>query len=154
MEDIYRRYSKMIYGFLFSKCADADTAEELTQETFYQAMKSIDRFRGESSLDPFEKLNDKMRSYACVLLALIDNCGEIKWSYTDNKGDTICESLDLDTANEFLEIKAFGRSALDVQKLSTTAVIFLCPISITNPITIITMYSISKYVIKLQPFFF
>lgn len=71
----------------------------------------------ESSLDPFEKLNDKMRSYACVLLALIDNCGEIKWSYTDNKGDTICESLDLDTANEFLEIKDFGRSALDVQKL-------------------------------------
>lgn len=50
MEDIYRRYSKMIYGFLFSKCADADTAEELTQETFYQAMKSIDRFRGESSV--------------------------------------------------------------------------------------------------------
>lgn len=50
MEEIYRRYSKMIYGFLFSKCADADTAEELTQETFYQAMKSIDRFRGESSV--------------------------------------------------------------------------------------------------------
>lgn len=50
MEDIYRRYSKMIYGFLFSKCADADMAEELTQETFYQAMKSIDRFRGESSV--------------------------------------------------------------------------------------------------------
>lgn len=47
----------------------------------------------------------------------VDNCGEIKWSYTDNKGDTIIESLDLDTANEFLEIKDFGRSALDVQKL-------------------------------------
>lgn len=43
--------------------------------------------------------------------------GEIKWSYTDDNGDTICKSLDLDTANEFLEIKDFGRSALDVQKL-------------------------------------
>lgn len=51
MEEIYRRYSKMIYGFLFSKCTDASLAEELTQETFYQALKSIDSFRGESCVN-------------------------------------------------------------------------------------------------------
>lgn len=78
---------------------------------------ALSSYAYENSLTPFEKLNDKMRSYAYVLLALIDNCNEIKWSYTDDKGDTIYESLDLDTANEFLEIKDFGRSALDVQKL-------------------------------------
>lgn len=50
MEEIYRRHAKMIYGFLFSKCADANLAEELTQETFYQALKSIDSFRGDSNV--------------------------------------------------------------------------------------------------------
>ena len=50
MEQIYREYMPQVYKYLFSLCRDAQTAEELTQETFYQAVKSIDRFRGECKL--------------------------------------------------------------------------------------------------------
>lgn len=83
----------------------------------------------ENSLNPFEKLNDKMRSYACVLLALIDNCDEIKWSYTDEHGTTVTESLNSDGADELLginssndnyAIKNFANSPLAVQKLLET----------------------------------
>lgn len=50
MEELYREHSRMIYGFLFARCGDVDLAEELTQETFYQALRALDRFRGDSSV--------------------------------------------------------------------------------------------------------
>ena len=48
MEELYHEHARMIYGFLLAKCGDADLAEELTQETFYQALRSLDRYRGDS----------------------------------------------------------------------------------------------------------
>lgn len=50
MEQIYQKHAKTVYGFLLSKSGDPDTAEELTQETFYQAVRSIGSFRGDSSV--------------------------------------------------------------------------------------------------------
>lgn len=50
MEEIYRKHAKMVYGFLLTRTQDPDLAEELTQETFYQAVKNIGRFRQESSV--------------------------------------------------------------------------------------------------------
>lgn len=49
-EAIYRRYYKDVYYFVLSLCGNPDTAEELTQETFFRALKSIDRFRGDCQL--------------------------------------------------------------------------------------------------------
>ena len=49
MDEIYHRHAKSVYAFL-AKTADSMLAEELTQETFYQAVKSIGSFRGESSV--------------------------------------------------------------------------------------------------------
>ena len=46
MEAVYRRYAQTVYKFLLSQCHSAQMAEELTQETFYQAVRSIDRFDG------------------------------------------------------------------------------------------------------------
>ncbi len=46
MDEIYREHSKTIYRYLLSLTHDADKSEELTQETFYQAVKSIDRYDG------------------------------------------------------------------------------------------------------------
>ena len=46
MDAIYQEYARTVYKYLFSKTHDEDLAEELTQETFYQALKSIDRFDG------------------------------------------------------------------------------------------------------------
>lgn len=47
MEQIYQKYMPQVYKYLFSLCRDAHLSEELTQETFFQAMKSIDDFRGD-----------------------------------------------------------------------------------------------------------
>lgn len=50
MEQIYEKYMPQVYKYLFSLCHDTHLTEELTQETFFQAMKSIDSFRGECKL--------------------------------------------------------------------------------------------------------
>ncbi len=50
MEEIYQQYANVVYRYLLSLTRDADLAEELTQETFYQAIRSIDRFDGSCKL--------------------------------------------------------------------------------------------------------
>lgn len=50
MDQIYRQYMVQIYKYLFSLCHNQHLAEELTQETFFQALKSINNFRGECKL--------------------------------------------------------------------------------------------------------
>ena len=49
-EAIYEEHFFGVYKYLLSLCRDAPLAEELTQETFYRAMESFGRFRGESSV--------------------------------------------------------------------------------------------------------
>ena len=46
MDGVYRQYAELICRFLFSLCRDAETARELTQETFYQAVRSAGRYDG------------------------------------------------------------------------------------------------------------
>ncbi|MFA6809093.1 MAG: sigma-70 family RNA polymerase sigma factor [Eubacteriales bacterium] len=46
IDDIYKEYAEMVFKFLISLCNDEDTAEELTQETFYRAIKSANRYDG------------------------------------------------------------------------------------------------------------
>lgn len=50
LEDIYKMYSKKIFLFLLSKTNNEHLAEELTQETFFQAVQCIDQFSGNSSI--------------------------------------------------------------------------------------------------------
>ena len=45
-DGIYRQYAELVCRFLFSLCRDAETARELTQETFYQAVRSAGRYDG------------------------------------------------------------------------------------------------------------
>ena len=45
-EDIYQEYAQITFKYLISLCSDANLAEELTQETFYQAIKSSKRYDG------------------------------------------------------------------------------------------------------------
>ena len=46
MNAIYRQHAQTVYKFLLSQTRDPGLAEDLTQETFYQAVRSIDRFDG------------------------------------------------------------------------------------------------------------
>lgn len=44
MEKIYLAHSKTVYRYLFSLTRNEELSTELTQETFYRAVKSIDSF--------------------------------------------------------------------------------------------------------------
>ena len=44
MDAVYRQHAQTVFKYLMLLTHDADLAEELTQETFYQAVRSIDRF--------------------------------------------------------------------------------------------------------------
>ena len=50
MDAIYRSHAQTVYKFLLAQGRDPDLAEELTQETFYRAVCSIDRFDGSCKL--------------------------------------------------------------------------------------------------------
>ncbi len=46
MEELYEQNAEIVYRFLYSICKNEQLAEDLTQETFLQAYKSIERFDG------------------------------------------------------------------------------------------------------------
>ncbi len=50
MEEIYKKYSRLVYHYLYKLTNNNEISEELTQETFYDAIKGIDKFREECSL--------------------------------------------------------------------------------------------------------
>lgn len=50
MEEIYKEHLKTVYSYLFCLCHNESLAEELTQETFYQATKAIKNFRNECKM--------------------------------------------------------------------------------------------------------
>ncbi len=50
MEHLYETYAQTVYKFLYSLTQHAELSEELTQETFYQAMKTIHHFRGDCKM--------------------------------------------------------------------------------------------------------
>ncbi|MEG0904286.1 MAG: sigma-70 family RNA polymerase sigma factor [Lachnospiraceae bacterium] len=49
-EEIYELYARKVFLFLLSKTNNEQLSEELTQETFFQAILCIDRFKGNSSI--------------------------------------------------------------------------------------------------------
>lgn len=49
-ERIYKQYYKEIYYFVLAMSNSDDIAEEITQETFYKALKGIWKFQGECTL--------------------------------------------------------------------------------------------------------
>lgn len=48
--EIYALYFQDVYKFLLSLCQDEELAEELTQDTFFKAMKNYDSFRGDCKI--------------------------------------------------------------------------------------------------------
>lgn len=50
-EQVYIQYHKVIYAYLLSLCRSEELAADLAQETFYKALRGIDRFQGECALN-------------------------------------------------------------------------------------------------------
>lgn len=50
-EQIYSEYYDVVFHYSLSLCSDEQLAEEITQETFFKALKSINSYRGECKLN-------------------------------------------------------------------------------------------------------
>lgn len=50
MEQVYKQYFETVNKYLFCLTHDSDISEELTQETFYKAIKKIDTYRGDCKM--------------------------------------------------------------------------------------------------------
>lgn len=50
IEKLYQDYFAVVYKYILSISRDPLTAEEITQETFFKAMKKIDSYRGDCSI--------------------------------------------------------------------------------------------------------
>jgi len=48
---IYSDYYSLVYKYVLTLCHDKYIAEEITQETFFKALKNIDKYRGECKLN-------------------------------------------------------------------------------------------------------
>ena len=81
-EEIYRLHYSYVYKFLYRTCQnDHHLAEELTQETFYQAFRSMYRYNGKCSIE----------TWLCSIAKNI-------WLHHIRKHKDIC--LDLDSFEE------------------------------------------------------
>ena len=49
-QEIYNLYFMDVYKYVLSLCREPQLAEEITQETFFKAMKNLDGFRGQCRL--------------------------------------------------------------------------------------------------------
>jgi len=49
-DQIYQEYFDSVYRFVLSLSRNPQIAEEITQETFFKAMRSLNQFQGKSSL--------------------------------------------------------------------------------------------------------
>ncbi len=49
-DKIYSEYYDVVFRYTVSLCGDEKFAEEITQESFFKALKSVDKFRGDCKL--------------------------------------------------------------------------------------------------------
>ena len=49
-EALYNMYSKDVYRYIFSLCKNEHTANDIVSETFYKAICSADKFKGDCSV--------------------------------------------------------------------------------------------------------
>lgn len=77
-EEIYTMYFRDIYLYLRSLSANENTAEELTQEVFFKAMKSLDSFDGSKDIrawlftiakNTYFTLSKRQKRFACEELS-------------------------------------------------------------------------------------
>lgn len=85
IEEIYKRHMKNVYNYIFCLCNNESLAEEVTQETFYRAMKGINKFRGDCKIQVWlcqiakhVLYKERKRKRKMLLISMDAEIGEIK----------------------------------------------------------------------------
>ena len=90
MEDfdkIYAEYFSEVYKFVLSLCQNPTLAEEITQEAFFKALKKIDSFKGDCSLN----------TWLCIIAK------NTFYSYAKKHSRQVDYSLDIIISDENIE---------------------------------------------------
>lgn len=123
MDQIYNEYSKMIYSYLLSLTKNADIAEELLQETFYSAVKNINKFRKESNVKTWlctiakNKYIDYYKKSKKINEIKINDCDEIYLSTDSFEKDYLNKD---DLLNIYRKIHALDEKSREVVYLRTS----------------------------------
>ena len=123
-EDIYKKYYSSLNKYLFSLTKNEDLAEELTQETFFKALKNISKYD--------EKY--KMLTWLCQIgkntyYSLYKKDKKIEVlddSIPSEENEIVDKIIDSETNKELLKIEKTINLSTD-DNLST-----ICPHSINN----------------------
>lgn len=100
-EVMYSEYFADVYKYALSLCHNETLAEELTQETFFKALKGIDKFKGEC----------KIRVWLCQITknAYFSLC---------EKNKHITDESHEETVDEYIEQKLINReTAWEIHKM-------------------------------------
>ena len=120
MEEIYKKYSKQVYRFLYSLTKNHELSEELMQETFYSAIKGIKDFKGNCSMYSWlcEIAKNKIKNYQIkynkIQTISLDNVIE-NWLTKDDVEEKILNNSDLIALHN--EIEKLDNLTKDVVKL-------------------------------------
>lgn len=87
---MYQHYAKPVYHFLLSLSHSPETAEELTAETFYQAIRSIHRYDGSCQL--------KTWLFQIAKNLWLKQCAKVK-----RESSILCQDTDRENACDFLD---------------------------------------------------
>ena len=106
IEELYRTYFDIVYRYIRSVSRDGSLAEEVTQETFFKALKKADQFRGDCDV----------RVWLCQIAknTLYDHLKKQKKQLLGDEKLEEAESAD----GELLEEKLVQRSqAMEIHKV-------------------------------------
>jgi RNA polymerase sigma-70 factor, ECF subfamily len=101
LDGLYEEYSIIIYAFLMRLCNNRDLAEELAQETFYQALRGRKQYNGDSSV----------ATWLCGIAK------RLYWSALRKKPPIPCESAQEQSASDFTEQLISIDRAMEAQHL-------------------------------------
>lgn len=96
IEELYKKNVTAVYKYIYCLTYDVDVSEELTQETFYQAMRGINKFRGECKIATwlcqiaknlwYKELDKKKKHSKEILKDTISSGENIEHDYLANLG--------------------------------------------------------------------
>jgi len=84
-EQIYAEYFSEVYKFVLTLCQNPDLAQEITQESFFKALKNIDSFKGHCKISTwlckiakntfysYNKKNKKQAEFSCDAILSSEN---------------------------------------------------------------------------------
>ena len=106
IEELYRTYFEIVYRYIRSISRDEILAEEITQETFFKALKKADEFRGECDV----------RVWLCQIAknTLYDHLKKQK-KYLP--GEEVLEQTESESGGNFEEKLARKSEAMEIHKV-------------------------------------